>query len=201
LSSATRNWVVFLGVASFSMGAAAIWLSIVGPVDDNIRGTLRHSVQLAYVILLVVLLARPLQQLLRKPWSAKLLRNRRLFGVAFAGAMTAHLALILFRYNSVPELSLSLSGSWIGITAYTLIYLMFITSFNGPTKAIGPKAWKILHRAGLLVSVGIFAVPRSLEQLSEFDYLKLGIPMLVVALIRFVAWRQSSRRDKQRSAA
>lgn len=201
MSSATRNWTVFFAVALLSAGSAAAWLSIVGPVDDNIRVTLRHSVQLAYVILLVVLLARPLQQLLRKPWSAKLLRNRRLIGVAFAGAMTAHLALIFFRYNTVPELNLDLSGAWLGVSAYALIYLMFITSFNGPAKAIGPKAWKILHRAGLLISISIFAVPRTLEELSEFDYLKLGIPMLIVLLIRFAAWRQSRQRDKQRSAA
>ena len=199
--SATRNWVVFLGVILFSLGAAAVWLSTIGAVDDNIRVTLRHSVQLAYVLLLVVLLARPLQLLLRKPWTAKLLRNRRLVGVAFAGAMTAHLALIIFRYNTVPELSFDLSGAWIGASAYALVYLMFITSFNGPAKAIGPKAWKILHRLGLLVFIGIFAVPRTLAEISEFDYLKFGLPMLIVLLIRFAAWRRSNQRDKQRSAA
>lgn len=201
IGSAARNWVVFLSVILFSLGAAAVWLSTTGAVDDNIRVTLRHSVQLAYVLLLVVLLARPLQLLLKKPWTAKLLRNRRLVGVAFAGAMTAHLALIFFRYNTVPELELSLSGSWLGVSAYALIYLMFITSFNGPAKAIGPKAWKILHRTGLLVSISIFAVPRTLAEISELDYLKLGIPMLIVLLIRLAAWRQSSQRGKQRSAA
>ena len=119
----------------------------------------------------------------------------------FAGAMTAHLALIIFRYRTVAELSFDLTGAWLGASAYALIYLLFLTSFNGPAKVIGPKAWKVLHRLGLLIFVVIFAAPQSLDDLSDINYLKFGIPMLVVLLIRLAAWRQSSLRDKQRSAA
>lgn len=168
------------------------WLSTVDLVDDNIRLALRHSAQLAYVFLLAVLIARPLQQLLRKPWTAKLLRKRRLLGVAFAGVMTAHLSLIVFRFTYTPDLTYPTSSLVIGGGAYTLLYLMFITSFDGPTRALGPRAWKNLHRTGLVWFGIIFAAPRSLADLTDFAYLKLGVPMLIVLLLRFVAWRRSN---------
>lgn len=192
-SSAGKNWAVFSFLTILTVGSAAAWLSTVELVDDNIRLTVLRSVQFAYPFLLTVLVARPLQQLLRKPWTAKLLRNRRLLGVAFAGVMTAHLLLIIFRFGYSPELDYPTANLIIGGGAYTMIYLMFITSFNGPARALGPRLWKWLHRTGLVWIGVIFAVPRSLTELTEFEYLKLGIPMLIALAIRFAAWRQSSR--------
>ena len=37
----------------------------------------------------------------------------------------------------------------VGMIAYSLLLLMMITSFNGPTRALGPKRWRILHKTGL----------------------------------------------------
>ena len=122
----------------------------------------------------------------------EILRNRRLLGVAFAGVMTGHLSLIMYRFGSQPELTYPAPSLVVGGTAYALIYLMFITSFDGPRRALGPKAWKILHRTGLVLFSLIFAVPRSLAEITEFEYLKLGVPMLLVLLIRFAAWRRST---------
>lgn len=191
-SSAAKNWAVFLSLVVLILGAAAAWLSTVELVDDNIRLTVRHSVQFAYPFLLLALLARPLKTLLRKPWTAKLLRRRRLLGVAFAGAMTAHLILIAFRFSWSPELTYPPGSLAIGAAAYLLLYLMFITSFDGPTRALGPRRWKALHRTGLIWAGLIFAVPRSVAEIVEFEYLKLGVPMLIVLLIRFLAWRRST---------
>ena len=96
-SSAGKNWTVFLSIMLFILACAIAWLSTVELIDSNIILPVRHSVQFAYPFLLLAMVARPLQQLLRKPWTAKLLKRRRLIGVAFAGAMTAHLILIAFR--------------------------------------------------------------------------------------------------------
>ncbi len=194
-SSAGKNWAVFLSVMLLILACAVVWLSTVELVDANIIRPVRHSVQFAYPLLLLAMLARPLQQILRKPWTAKLLRRRRLIGVAFAGAMTAHLLLIAFRFWYTPELTYPTSNLVIGGGAYVLLYLMFITSFDGPTRALGPKKWKLLHRVGLVYAALIFAAPRTLDEISEFEYLKLGVPMLIVILVRLVAWQQSPRRD------
>ena len=187
-----RNWQVFLGVMFLVGGIAAAWLTAVGAGDEHIRLTLRESAYLAFVLYVIVLVARPLQQLLRRDWTAKLLRNRRLVGVAFAATMTAHLGLIAYRFGTQPELEFSPNP--FGMGAYAVFYLMLITSFDAPKRALGPKRWKFLHRVGLLYAAVIFAVPRPLETITEPEYLRYGIPFAVAVLIRFTAWRRSSRR-------
>ena len=187
-----RNWQVFLGAVFLVGGAAALWLAAVGASDAQIRFTMRESAYLAFLLYIVVLLARPLQQLLRADWTATLLRNRRLVGVSFAAAMTAHLGLIIYRFGTQPELEFSPDP--FGVGAYAVFYLMLITSFDAPKKALGPKAWKLLHRIGLLYAAVIFAVPRPLETVTEPEYLRYGIPFALAVLIRITAWRRSSQR-------
>lgn len=188
-----RSWQVFIAAFALTAALSLLWLAGGELSDENIRAPLRYSAQLAFILYLVVLVARPLQQLLRKDWTAALLRNRRLVGVAFAAVMTAHLGLITYRFSSQPELDFSFP--FVGAGAYAIFYLMLITSFDGPRKAIGLKAWKILHRTGLVVAAFIFGLPRALEDLSDPDYLKFGIPFAVALLVRATAWLQSRRRD------
>lgn len=199
--SAIRNWVVFSFCALSTVLIPVIWLSTVDLVDNNIRLTVRHTAKPAFALLILIIAARPLRQILQTPLTAKLLQNRRSLGVAFAGVMTGHLALIVFRFSYSPELTYPVSGLIVGGSTYALIYLMFITSFDGPTRALGPKRWKLLHRTGLVMTGLIFGVPRPFSEISDPEYLMLGVPLMIALLIRFVAWRQSSQRDKQRSAA
>jgi len=130
--------------------------------------------------------------LLRKPWSASLLRKRRLFGVAFVGVMTAHLMLIVMRFTATPGLDYPLSSLVLGGCVYAIIYLMFITSFDGPTRTLGPKAWKLLHRTGLIAIAIVFAMPRSLDELSDPDKLKFTIPVFAVILMRIAVSLRST---------
>ncbi len=187
-----QNWQTFIGVAALIGGLAALWLASFGVDDEQLRFILRESAFIAFVLYIVVLVARPLQQLLRKDWTAKLLRNRRLVGVAFAAAMTAHLGLIVYRFRTQPELEFSPDP--FGMGAYAVFYLMLITSFDAPKKALGPRAWKILHRIGLVVAAVIFALPRPLETVTEPEYLRYGIPFAIAVMIRITAWRRSSQR-------
>lgn len=187
-----NNWLVFITVTALVGGVAAGWLSSAGITDENIRLTMRESAFAAFVLYILVIVARPLQQLLRKDWTAKLLRNRRALGVAFAATMTAHLGLIIYRFKSQPDLEFSPDP--FGIGAYAIFYLMLITSFDAPKRALGPKRWKILHRVGLLIAAVIFAVPRPLETIVEPDYLKYGIPFAIALALRITAWLRSRRR-------
>ena len=187
-----QNWQVLLSMLLLTGGMSGLWIAAVGFTDENIRVPLRYTAWLAFVLYLVVLVARPLQQLLHKDWTATLLRNRRLVGVAFATVMTVHLALIAWRFGGQVELDFSLD--LFGAGAFAIFYIMLITSFDGPKKAVGPKAWKILHRLGLIWAAVIFGLPRSLEDLSDPDYLKFGIPFAIAVAIRATAWQRSRRR-------
>lgn len=187
-----RNWQVLLASLLLTSALSVALLSGTSLSDVDIRAPMRLTAQIAFGLYLVILVTRPLRQLLRQNWTAALLRNRRLIGVAFAATMTTHLALIIYRYGSQAELEFSLD--LFGAGAYAVFYAMLITSFDGPKKAIGPKAWKLLHRVGLVWAAVIFGLPRSLEDLTDPDYLKFGIPFAIAILIRITAWLQSRRR-------
>ena len=199
--SSRLNWLVLLGVLLTSAAASALWLGTRPFADEDINLLLRLTARGAFVLFILILVARPLQQLLRSNWTATLLRRRRQLGVALAALMTTHLGLIAYRFGSQPELEYPLINTIVGGTAYLLLYLMLITSFDGPTRALGPKRWKLLHRTGLVVAAVIFGLPRSLEHAATWDYLKFGIPFAIALIIRITAWQLSKRRDSRRSPA
>ena len=189
-----RNWQVFFAALLLTSGISLLWLGSTAVTDEDLIIPIRPTAQLAFAIYLLVLVTRPLQQLLRLDWTAKLLRSRRFIGVAFAAVMTTHLGLIAYRFGSQPELEYPFFSLLVGGSTYSVFYLMLITSFDGPRKALGPRKWKILHRTGLVLAGIIFGLPRSLEELSDPVYLKFGIPFVIALLIRFTAWQQSRRR-------
>ena len=189
-----QNWQVLFATILLTAGISVLWLVSTPMTDDDIRMPTRHTAQLAFALYIVILVARPLQQLLRKDWTATLLRKRRLIGVAFAAVMTTHLGLIAYRFGTQPELEYPLFNLMFGGTAYALFYLMLITSFDAPKKALGPKKWKLLHRTGLVWAALIFGLPRSLDELTDPEYLKFGIPFVIALLIRFTAWQRLRQR-------
>ncbi|MGI9219563.1 MAG: hypothetical protein ACR2QS_00840, partial [Woeseiaceae bacterium] len=85
LSSNQKNWVVFFATLGAGLGASWAFLNAVGTTDESVRETLRLSARVSFVILLIIFVARPAQQIFRTPFTAKLLRRRRLLGVAFTG--------------------------------------------------------------------------------------------------------------------
>jgi DMSO/TMAO reductase YedYZ heme-binding membrane subunit len=193
MTSNQKTAAAFFGAIVAACAASAAYLLATGIDNESISLALRVSGRVAFFVLIIVFAARPLQQLLKAPWTAKLLRNRKLLGVAFAGIHTAHLGLIMMRDAHVPDFDLVVNLP--GATVYSFMYLMVITSFSGPARAIGPKAWKVLHKLGLFVMFYGFSmsqIPRSLDQL---ELVNAVLIMLAAAalLVRIVAFFQSRR--------
>jgi DMSO/TMAO reductase YedYZ heme-binding membrane subunit len=152
---------------------------------ESLDFTLRASGRVAFLVLILVFAARPLRALLQKPWTGKLLRNRRQWGVAFAGIHTAHLGLIFYKTQVVPDFALRAILNLPAAVVYGLMLAMLVTSFSGPARAIGPKAWKVLHKSGLFVLFFAFLqsqIPRQLDQLETANGLLIGLAVLAMAL-------------------
>ena len=156
MTSNKKTAAAFFGAMVLTCVVSAVYLLTIGIDDESISLALRVSGRVAFLFLIVVFAARPLQQLFKAPWTAKILRNRKLLGVAFAGIHTAHLGLILMRDAHVQEFDLSINLS--GATIYSFMYLMLITSFSAPARAIGPRVWKVLHKLGIYVLFTGFAI-------------------------------------------
>ena len=166
-------------------GIAAAGLHVMdGRSVESLDFTLRASGRIAFLVLVTAFAARPLQELLRKPWTAKLLRNRRQVGVAFAGIHTGHLVVILYKVYLLPDLALVDIVSHSGIVVYGFMLAMLVTSFEGPARTIGPGAWKVLHKLGLYVLFSAFLVsqvPRSLDKLEAINAILIGLALLATA--------------------
>lgn len=185
MTSNQRNTAVFLTAAGLTGVLAAAYLNIAGTSSETSALTLRLSGRIAFAILLIVFVARPLQQLFNTPATAKLLRNRRLLGITFAGIHTGHLALILFRANQVPDFELDIVANHLGVLTYLVLYLMLITSFDRPARALGTRRWKVLHKLGLYWLFAVFLqsqLPRSLDGLEAANSLLIALAAIAVVI-------------------
>jgi sulfoxide reductase heme-binding subunit YedZ len=190
MTSNQRNAAVFLVAAGLTGIAAAAYLSLASVTEESLGLVLRLSARIAFIVLLVIFVARPLRQLVATAATATLLRNRRLFGIAFAGIHTAHLGLLIFWANVNPDFDLSLTRNHLGVITYCVIYAMLITSFDGPTRALGPKNWKVLHKTGLFWIFGTFAqtqLPRSLDNLDGANWWLISL-IAIALVIRLTAF-------------
>ena len=195
MTSNQRNWVVFFSAAAATSLGSATYFSVTGTNDESILIVLRLSARIAFVILLVIFVARPLQQMFRTPFTAKLLRNRRLLGIAFAGIHTAHLGLIFYRVHMNETFSVTPANRPLGALVYLMIFLMFATSFDKTARMLGPKRWRILHKTGLYSIFAAFAItqlrkaPDNLE-VSHWAFLVLIAAALIVRLTAYLAQQQ-----------
>ncbi len=185
-----RTLIQFVASTALVSAAGLAYLNTAGWTDDNIRLLLRLTARLAFVVLMLVFVARPLRELIKTPLSLALLQNRKQIGVTFAGIHTAHMALIIYRARQVSDYEFSIADNLAGMFTYVVIYLMLITSFSGPARAIGPKAWRILHKAGLFLVLGVFAqtqLPESFDELGEVNWGIVGL-LIFVLLVRGTAF-------------
>ena len=118
-----------------------------------------------------------MRQLYASPLTRVMQKNRRYFGIAFAGSHSVHLVLII---AYVLDPSTPLQTLVIGGIAYALLYLMLITSFNVPAAALGPVAWHRLHKTGLYWIGGTFAFTLISNFLSAPDNLALQASTILI---------------------
>jgi DMSO/TMAO reductase YedYZ heme-binding membrane subunit len=191
MSSNAKNLAVYFLV----MAAVAVpMIVIVAPdtMNESKLGlALRVSARLAFLIYVLVFVTRPLQQILSTTLSNALFRNRRYIGIGFAAVMTMHLALIGWLLLFVVQEGRSLASLVPGIITYTLVFLMLLTSFDAPARALGPKNWRRLHKTGLYWIGAIFAVtlvPDVIDYPSDPIYLTIGVLMVLAVIIRVTAF-------------
>ena len=114
---------------------------------------IRTSVRLAAPWVLLAFAASSLRALFPNPFTLWLLRNRRIFGLCFAAGMGWQLVFIAWmligHWDFYLETIHPAGGLPSRIVAYAILLAMTVTSFEGPRRRIGPKAWRILHKVGI----------------------------------------------------
>lgn len=153
-TSPTRpgGWGLTLACAALIVAtSAAIYLAYDSPTD-GMRRVIRVTAHTSLVLFLAAFTASALVTLWRSAATRWLRRNRRQFGVSFALSHMVHGVAIIALASRDPDLFWQLTsiGNIVaGGTAYLFILAMFATSFATTARLIGPRAWAVLHAAGV----------------------------------------------------
>jgi methionine sulfoxide reductase heme-binding subunit len=153
------GWRVFWLLASLETAVFAVALAGLGTDEPGLRALVRLTVRVSFLVFIAVYAAAPLRELFRSPATRWLARNRRYLGVSFAWAHALHALaialLVLLLGDAFKTSTATLVGGGLG---YLLIAGMAASSFDRTARALGPRRWALLHRAGLHWLWFIFAL-------------------------------------------
>jgi len=188
------GWRVTAAGALVLTALFAAVLSAAGTDEAGLRALVRATARASFGVFLVVYVAGPLRRLWPTPASRWLVRNRRHLGLTFAVAHGLHavaigmLATLLGDAFRVPLLTTAGGG-----TAYALLAAMTLTSNDRAVRALGPRRWKALHRAGIHVLWVVFAFDWTGLAAARPAYLPLAALAWGAAALRLAALRARSR--------
>lgn len=116
--------------------------------------------------------------------------NRRYLGVSFALSHFVHLGAILaLRATAPAELAATPLATWIlGGLAYVLITGMTLTSFDRTARAIGPRAWSILHTTGAYYVWVVFANSYVSRAITMPEYIVPALAVVAALVLRIAAF-------------
>ena len=198
MKSSNKNFLILISITAVTATTVLLYLDAYGVTDENLRTMLRLTARLAFLVYLLVFIARPLRQLVRTNATRWLLSERRSFGLTMAAIHFVHMALIVYRATYSPEFEFELPAQIIGSLIYVLMLGMVITSFEQPARTIGPRNWRRLHKTGLYALGVAFLstlLPEERAELLDIDRLWFVVLTAGAVFIRLTAYfaRRSQR--------
>ena len=139
-------WLGLSMLVATATAVAAFEMAV--PDRPAVVDALTATGQLALLIFMIPLFARPLRTLLRIPLTATLMRIRRNAGIAYGGVQVVHLVLVTWMFISLSDPPTETAMVIVGGTGLLLSMVMLWTSFDQPARRIGPKYWRWIHQAG-----------------------------------------------------
>lgn len=101
LSGNEKNLAV-MGITTVVLGLPSLAFVLHGQTTEmNLLIVLHALGRLSFFVFLLIVIIRPLQELIGSPVTRTLLRNRRYVGIVLATAMTVHLGFIAWRFAVV----------------------------------------------------------------------------------------------------
>jgi methionine sulfoxide reductase heme-binding subunit len=179
-----KRWSI-VGVMAIVLAAVfAMTWGVQGITEDSTRFLIRFTARSSCLAFLFAFVAAPLQRLWKSPTSQWLSQNRRFLGLSMAVSHAYHAIAISTLQIAIQHQSLH--GDPLAILGYVFLIGMTITSFPTTAKAIGRKAWRILHTAGMYYFYLIFAVEFGRRSMQEWGYLVLTLLVAIALIIRLL---------------
>lgn len=184
-----KGWQITGWVAAALALLIGISFASAGFSEAAIRSIVRGTAKLSVLLFLSAFAASSLRAFWPNDVTTWLLQNRRYIGVSFALSHFTHLAALVglavaFPHPFVDDLRpITLVG---GGLAYAFITAMTITSFSAPRRAIGAKAWTVLHTVGGYYIWTIFLNSYLSRAMRDLEYAPFAIALLAVLTLRIV---------------
>lgn len=152
MSELLRGWKLAGLLAVVLVGGGLAIVAAHGGNVEGVRLVVRITARTSLLLFALAFTASAMVRL----WPGTLTRwqraNRRQLGVSFAVSHIVHAAALIALASLDRQLFLSLTNPVslaTGGLAYVFILAMAATSFDRTAAMIGPRAWRVLHTAGL----------------------------------------------------
>jgi methionine sulfoxide reductase heme-binding subunit len=184
-----KRWWILVVTAIVS----AVMLGVIGAIDGwtepAVRLAIRATARMSCLLFLMAFVAAPLQRLWQTDFSQWLVQNRRFLGLSMAVSHGFHavtlVALHVITNGQHPQINP------LAVLGYVFLMAMAVTSFQTTAKAIGRRAWRVLHTAGMHYFWLAFMMEFATRALSSWIYFGLTVLVGVVMVIRL--WPRSRR--------
>jgi DMSO/TMAO reductase YedYZ heme-binding membrane subunit len=194
-----EGWRLF-AVLMLALSALCLWLADISGLDvDGVRMVIRFTAKTSLLFFCLAFSAGALWRLWPNAWTHWQRRNRRYLGVTFAGSHGLH-AIAVAAFATIDPAGFASATSAttyvFGGIGYAIIIAMTATSFSGPARAIGPRAWRFLHLGGGYFLWFQFMVSFGKRVPGMPLYALFLIPLFAVMALRLIAMvsQRSARR-------
>ena len=146
-----EGWRLF-AVLTLLLAVLSVWIAGMRQFDvEGVRMVIRFTARTSLLFFCLAFSAAALARLWPNGWTRWQRRNRRYLGVTFAASHGLHaIAIASFAViDPVAYAAATSATSYIfGGLGYAFIIAMAATSFDRSARAIGPRAWRLLHLTG-----------------------------------------------------
>jgi sulfoxide reductase heme-binding subunit YedZ len=191
------TWMIALALGA---GSAAIAAKL-GFTVEAMQAVIRFTARTSFILFCLAFSGAALYRLWPGAWTRWQRQNRRYLGVAFAVSHLIHaLALVAFARLDPAQFHAG-NGAGMFVTggiAYLFILLMAATSFDRSAAWLGPRAWRVLHLAGVHYIALSFLIAFGMRIPTGAAYAIPVAVLLAIYVIRAASRvRQSKRLSRQ----
>ena len=193
-----NQWNIVYVAVTVSAVLTAVTLAIYGIEKQGIINWLDVTGRAGMITFTAAFIASPLHKLFPNYYSRWLLKNRRFLGIAFGFQhLVFHLPAVIW-FLAIAKVPIDALVT--GALGFAVVIPMQITSFEGPTKWIGPRNWKILHRTGMFYLMYVFIISfwpgisgnPSFSESYLINYAAFELTLLIAVFLRIVALKANS---------
>ena len=201
------NVLLWMATAfALALGLAVAVLATKGINNESLRLALRLTARLSFMPFWLAYTGSAIASLFG-PFFTPIAKRGRDFGLAYAAALTVHLATVLGLFVLTSRPPLTGWGLALFLVGAFFTYLLVVFSFGGLSKTLGAKGWGALRFVAVNYILYAFAVDfipgamhasahNGLAHLINYGFfasMTVAAPFLVLAAAvrrRFGAWRQ-----------